>query len=260
MILVRPGDSGLKVSALQQLLEERGLLSSDARLEQPTAVYGPATQACVRTFQAKFRLTVDGLVGDQTWNALNRALEKTLDMPAPDFAAMSALMLQAITVAMNEFDRGVKEIPMGANRGPDVDGYLLGLREDGKDLVRYQRGNPCAADGFQGAPWCARFALWAIETAAAQMGLDSPVKDWGDLASSAKWLRAATARGRLTDSPLPGRIGLLLTSANGQEHGHVVFVTNLDGGFQLATLEGNSGNRVNRHWRNVNSFAGFVGL
>jgi murein L,D-transpeptidase YcbB/YkuD len=39
-------------------------------------IYGPGTQAGVSTFQAKKLLTVDGIVGPQTWGALDSVLKR----------------------------------------------------------------------------------------------------------------------------------------------------------------------------------------
>jgi peptidoglycan hydrolase-like protein with peptidoglycan-binding domain len=62
--LVRQGDSGEKVEILQGLLNARGHdLETDG-------IFGPLTAAAVRSFQQSRNISVDGIVGPQTWSAL----------------------------------------------------------------------------------------------------------------------------------------------------------------------------------------------
>lgn len=63
---VRSGDRGPAVSQLQNLLATRGLLAHNLQ----TGVFGPRTLAAVLTYQQQARLTVDGIVGPQTWRSL----------------------------------------------------------------------------------------------------------------------------------------------------------------------------------------------
>ena len=59
------GSKGDEVSSLQQMLNNYGYgLAVDGS-------YGPLTQAAVRDYQAKNGLSVDGIVGVNTWGALN---------------------------------------------------------------------------------------------------------------------------------------------------------------------------------------------
>ena len=62
--LLRQGDTGAAVSDLQALLTADGLqVPSVGR-------FGPATEAAVRQLQSEHGLTVDGIVGPNTWSAL----------------------------------------------------------------------------------------------------------------------------------------------------------------------------------------------
>jgi len=61
---VKKGASGSAVSELQRLLNENGYtLDVDGN-------FGAKTQAAVRDYQQKNSLTVDGIVGNQTWSSL----------------------------------------------------------------------------------------------------------------------------------------------------------------------------------------------
>lgn len=61
---IRRGDRGEVVTQLQRLL------SKDGSTLQIDGIFGPGTQSAVRAFQKKYGLTVDGVVGPQTWGKL----------------------------------------------------------------------------------------------------------------------------------------------------------------------------------------------
>ena len=62
--IVRQGDSGFRVSAVQHLLRQRGYsLSADG-------IFGSGTASVVRSFQTSSGLSADGIVGQDTWTAL----------------------------------------------------------------------------------------------------------------------------------------------------------------------------------------------
>lgn len=66
IITVQNGSSGPAVAAVQNNLRYAygaTKLATDGK-------FGPDTQATVRTFQAKYKIGVDGIVGTATWNAL----------------------------------------------------------------------------------------------------------------------------------------------------------------------------------------------
>jgi peptidoglycan hydrolase-like protein with peptidoglycan-binding domain len=58
------GNRGVDVQAIQYLLAHHG------HPVDPIGVFGPATNTAVRTFQSEHGLTVDGIVGPNTWGAL----------------------------------------------------------------------------------------------------------------------------------------------------------------------------------------------
>jgi peptidoglycan hydrolase-like protein with peptidoglycan-binding domain len=62
--LTRQGDQGHPVPTLQYLLRARG------HSVAVDGIFGPATDAAVRAFQQSRGLTVDGIVGPNTWTAL----------------------------------------------------------------------------------------------------------------------------------------------------------------------------------------------
>lgn len=65
MELIRPGSVGREVEDVQRRLADLGLLCPD----EP-GVFGPHTEASVRTFQQRRGLPSDGIVGSDTWRTL----------------------------------------------------------------------------------------------------------------------------------------------------------------------------------------------
>ena len=71
--ILREGDSGDEVRVLQYYLAVVGNFYNEIPPLTLTGVYDAATVAAVRAFQQLNGLTVDGIMGLQTWNALYRA-------------------------------------------------------------------------------------------------------------------------------------------------------------------------------------------
>ncbi|MGZ3499592.1 MAG: peptidoglycan-binding domain-containing protein [Vulcanimicrobiaceae bacterium] len=56
------GSTGTEVSAVQQVLQNAGLYAGPI-----DGQFGPNTEAAVRAYQTQRGVTVDGVIGDQTW-------------------------------------------------------------------------------------------------------------------------------------------------------------------------------------------------
>ncbi len=147
-LLLKKGDSGSEVLALQKLLTERGYPV------EAIGTFGPQTYRAVRAFQSQNLdqhgqpLVVDGKVGPLTWLSLTHpkpvivtpsAIDYTT-MPPPD-AGGSVLGRAALGAAVGELKAGAGEIG-GNNSGPWVKKYLA--------PARLAEGN------F----WCASFVSW----------------------------------------------------------------------------------------------------
>lgn len=76
--LLREGDTGIGVAALQHYLLVLATFDNTLPMVEETGVFGPETTAAVRAFQAQQGLAVDGIVGRQTWNALTRAYDAVI--------------------------------------------------------------------------------------------------------------------------------------------------------------------------------------
>ncbi|MCD0482287.1 peptidoglycan-binding protein [Streptacidiphilus sp. ASG 303] len=74
--MVQQGQTGERVRTVQYLLNARGSsLTVDGS-------FGPATDTAVRSFQSSHGLTVDGVVGTATWQALVTTVQQGSSGPA----------------------------------------------------------------------------------------------------------------------------------------------------------------------------------
>ena len=69
MVLLKIGSTGADVKYLQTLLVKLGFNPGPI-----DGIFGPKTDAAVRSFQKAYGLVVDGIVGTNTWAAINKAL------------------------------------------------------------------------------------------------------------------------------------------------------------------------------------------
>jgi murein L,D-transpeptidase YcbB/YkuD len=81
IIQVQQGSNGDAVSAVQSQIRSRGDGANQITVD---GIFGPVTNNCVRAFQTLLGLSVDGIVGPQTWNHL---VNGYLTSPDPQTAA-----------------------------------------------------------------------------------------------------------------------------------------------------------------------------
>jgi hypothetical protein len=209
------------VTAIQRMLNARGCGPLDE-----DGVFGAATDAAVKLFQARFTdadgvpLVVDGKVGSITWAALFGADT----VPGTDVAT-GPLLDGTLNVAESQV--GVMEVPAGSNRGPQVDEY-----------VRRVGCNP--ADQL---PWCAAFVYYCFDESAKALGRSNPlVKTAGVLDHWAAAGQRGTPRisgEQATQNPDLIRPGHIFVIDTGGGHGHMGLVREVTGG-TLVTIEGNT--------------------
>jgi Putative peptidoglycan binding domain len=276
---LKRGDGGELVAELHRALALAGALSTKADLEVATMHFGMVTRAAVIAFQVEAGIEPDGVVGPQTWDALEGDYATQPYVPQPEFGgATGPLGMAMLKVADELWQQRVKEQPAGTNRGSMVDRILAGHRQDGIDLLRWRpdaRVTSLLATGWQGAPWCARTALWCLEAALLRLqkvsadgdrvnevlrGPENPARGWGELDTAHKWFTHAMQAQRLASVPRPGMVGLITGDA---ERGHVVIVANVittRENLVVLTREGNTLHAVGARRRLAKSFSGFVDL
>ncbi|MCA1656973.1 MAG: peptidoglycan-binding protein [Actinobacteria bacterium] len=70
IVEVSTGSQGEAVRAVQSQFQARNLSGDPSRGLQVDGIFGPKTEAAVRSFQQAVQLAADGIVGPLTWNAL----------------------------------------------------------------------------------------------------------------------------------------------------------------------------------------------
>jgi lysozyme family protein len=213
---------------LRELAADPGSLDGD---------FGEVTELAVKLFQARSSnlagepLEIDGVVGPETWAALfgPESIEgdgiQAGEEPPPPPGSLAAAV---IDVAGREV--GVRESPLGSNRGPRVDQYI---RAAGLDPTR---------DSF---PWCMCFVFFCFQQAAQRLGVPNRVPRnasvhlaWQatkTLGAPVRFIEAAAAR-RDPSLVKPG-MAFFIDTGGGKGHTGLIAV-NLNG--SLETIEGNT--------------------
>lgn len=248
MTTLKQGDKGAGVVELQAMLYEHGFLPR-ALEPRELGVFGKATREAVVYFQQCNRgaddtwLAVDGRVGPATWWALkNVDAVGMCRTQATIPTGLSALRVAVLTKALEFHALGVREIPNGSNRGPDVDSVL----------PKYVLKNK------PGPAWCcyAAFALAERGTGAFPLG--------AHIGSCRRAYVIGKARGQLRQKPTPGDIFLMLgRDDNGvlTGRGHAGIVLRASD-TEINTLEGNTGNRFAmglRKQASIDAYLNFYG-
>lgn len=222
--IIKAGDPDREiVKTIQHRLNEVGC----GPIEE-TGIFDVATtKGAVKVFQARFAdasgrpLVIDGEVGSFTWGAMFGAASVPSSSPTS-----SPLVKAAIDFAVTQI--GVREAPLGSNRGPEVDQYLraVGLDPAGKFA------------------WCVAFTHFCYLKAAESLGRPNPhIKTAGVLAH---WNLAGRKPGvkRITKAQAisdPGLVtpGSLFIIDLGRSRGHSGMVVETADG-RLVTIEGNT--------------------
>ncbi len=182
-------------------------------------VFGKRTLQSVKTFQIRqfqlngIPLIVDGVIGLHTWTCL-------FDEKIPPAIAPSPLLKAILEIARKEV--GVKEIPVGSNRGARVEEYLRSVSLPG------------------GNPWCAAFVFWCFEQASKQANCDNPLIKTGSCVQH--WTRTRGIRITLQQAilnPLLITPGTIFIIGRKGGKGHTGIVTGSGNGL-IQTIEGNS--------------------
>lgn len=229
---IKKGHSGALVSELQAILNELDYAVP------VTGMFDAKTEQAVKDFQGSHLdkhqqpLTVDGVVGQLTWWALEHPRPNVVsgaiayhELPAVE-PGESPLGRAALRFAIGELKAGAGEVG-GNNKGPWVRKYME------------PAGLP---DGY---PWCAAFLSWCFLQAVGGNRRDMPFnysagarnifnqlkgKGWGFTGESGK-------------QPKPGDIVCWWRTSLASGNGHIGIVHHCKDGF-LYTIEGNKAANV----------------
>lgn len=233
---IRAGASGFSVEILQRNLNDRGFgeLVIDG-------AFGRATLVAVRQFQLSAGLDDDGIVGPQTWQALNEnAPEIVTDETAiKQERLVSRIVATTITRAvLLEAVRWLdaEEDPPGSN-------VVTGLTEGYREYWQIP--------GSGGLPWCAiAVSQWIRLGLGLSAWQDTPMRRW--LGGVTQWENWAGGNGCMLPGVAPalpgdvftmGRAGSMSDTSNHHRAGHCGLVLWADD-THIVTIEGNTSNRV----------------
>jgi hypothetical protein len=208
--VVKLGAKGAQVKRLQLLL------CAVRQYTKVDGVFGPATDAAVRAFQAGHGLRVDGVVGPRTWAALALAITgtpKTDRGPVLPDAQQQSVAQAMLRIALGEMAAGAREIG-GNNMGPWVKKYT-----GGHEGLEWQ--------------WCAAFATWCYQQACKGLKLKPALVE----RLNCTRLHAEAKGKGLLAAPAPGCIFLLKGKKGGYVHAGLVREVSRD---YIRTVEGNT--------------------
>jgi peptidoglycan hydrolase-like protein with peptidoglycan-binding domain len=212
--LLRQGSTGAAVRELQTLLNTALKPVPPLTVD---SIFGNGTLAAVMNFQRMKKLTPDGVVGPQTWSALEKPGTTTTHPP------LNASAVAEIAVQIALAENGTREVPEGSNRGPKVDVY------------NSTAGVP------SGSFWCMSFVYWSFVQAAQRLGVTNPMPKTAYCPFLHSWARQ---NGKLVTIPQRGDIFLVKGQRDGKpSHIHTGIVT----GGNIETIEGNTNNERSRN-------------
>ncbi len=179
--------------------------------------FGHNTFNAVEAFQTANGLTADGVVEQNTWDALFQQ--------APPADTIAALALQVIVSQL-----GQEEIPAGSNSGPMVNEYLK------------------AAGAGPGDAWCQSLVYWCYNIAALMNGIRNPVVKTAGVMHC--W-ESAPVSSRITKEAAEADKSLVLPGYqiifdHGKGLGHTGLVESISGN-TIITIERNSNSGGSRN-------------
>jgi hypothetical protein len=238
--MLRQGDQGEDVEALQRALNERGFNAGPVNGD-----FGPLTEAAVKAFQTQAGITADGIVGPETWGALGGSFE--IEPPPIE----TGLRLKLANLAQKEAAKGLRWT------GPNCEAekYLEPLRKPMQDI-----GHIGAAPVFYN--WCAAFVTWCCREVGAQIP-DIPEGFWATMALVESWKFWAQKKGywfpRDSITPRRGDILVFEWFDGDLTLDHIGIVSGYTAGNSvIQTYEGNSGNQTANRTRQMSNVPGFI--
>lgn len=230
--LIRKGHTGALVTELQAILNELDYAVP------VTGTFDTKTEQAIRDFQGSHLdkhqqpLTVDGVVGQLTWWALENPRPNVVsgaiayhELP-PVEQGESPMGRAALRFAISELKAGAGEVG-GNNKGPWVRKYME------------PAGLP---DGY---PWCAAFVSWCFLRAVGGNRRDMPFNYSAGARNIFNQLKSKgwSFTGESGKQPKPGDIVCWWRTSLASGNGHIGIVHHCRDGF-LYTIEGNKAANV----------------
>lgn len=111
--VLRQGDRGIAVRTIQYYLNFVGQFNDSLTIDiAEDGIFGSATKRAVEAFQRYYGLTVDGIVGRNTWNAVIDAYNDILRSLPADFTGYSSLLYPGYYITRGASGRIVEQLQM----------------------------------------------------------------------------------------------------------------------------------------------------
>lgn len=106
--VLREGDTGNAVLNLQYYISYLAMYYNTIPAVAIDGIYGPATTSAVRAVQNTFGLPVDGIVGEDTWNAMYNAYLGIVRTVPPEYTEGVAIPFPGITLRIGSDSEDVR--------------------------------------------------------------------------------------------------------------------------------------------------------
>ncbi|MBQ8397354.1 MAG: peptidoglycan-binding protein [Clostridia bacterium] len=114
--VLRPGSTGVGVRELQYYLRYLAQFSNEIPPLELDGIYGPTTEAAVRAFQRLYGLPIDGIVGEDTWNAIYRSYLGAIETIPPQYGEGVTIPFQGVPLVMGVQSEEVRLLQEYLNR------------------------------------------------------------------------------------------------------------------------------------------------
>ena len=125
------GDEGIQVRSLQYYLAVIAYFDDEIPNVRLTGVFDEATENAVRAFQAQQGLTVDGIVGRDTWNAITESYLRIITSLPPEYSNIAAEIYPGRVLSEGIEGEDVRRLQTFINLGADNYPYIPRLTVDG---------------------------------------------------------------------------------------------------------------------------------
>ena len=244
--VIRPGDRGTEVKSVQAMLERAGFDPAGVDGE-----FGPNTRKAVTAFQREAQLEADGVVGTNTWRALNEtasAPSQSAPRPAaprpsvPRPSAPAAIRGPAAP-ASSVFRQKILEIAQGEI------GTIEKTNQNDGAVLKYPK-----AFGRGTEKWCADFVSWVCSLAGGELNDPYTPSVVNRLKAKDLW--------KGLDDPEPGDL-VLFDWDHDRVADHIGLVETVNADGSINTIEGNTNNPITGQegvWRRERALSTVLGF
>ncbi|MFY9223123.1 MAG: TIGR02594 family protein [Blastocatellia bacterium] len=223
--MLREGSRGPAVAEMQQQLKQLGFNPGPA-----DGVFGPRTEAAVKSFQQSRGITSDGVFGPQSRAAMSQPAVNNGSRPAMGNGGVDGVRNNASTNGSPSW--------LNIARGEIGTKEIAGSR-DNQRIIEYH--STTGKFGDDEVPWCASFVNWTL-------------KEAGIKGTGSAMARSFLNWGKPTE-PKPGAV-VVFSRGNNPSQGHVGFYLGTEGNM-VKVLGGNQSDQVKVSYYPKSSVLGY---